>query len=113
MTYRLALGPAGLRLEIPALIDGVARRFGVDEARILDWSARHAGLDKDVFHETQESAVPISFIQAEIEAAVGPSRRFQYILDWSSSASRVSSTSIGDTLSIWRKPAARRTRPGL
>ena len=33
MTYRLALGPAGLRLEIPALVGGVARRFGIDEAR--------------------------------------------------------------------------------
>ena len=47
MTYRLALGPAGLRLEIPALIEGVARRFGVDEARILDWSARHAAFDRN------------------------------------------------------------------
>ncbi len=25
MTYRVALGPAGLRLEIPALIEGVTR----------------------------------------------------------------------------------------
>jgi hypothetical protein len=70
MTYRLALGPAGLRLEIPALIEGVAGRFGVDEARIVEWSARHAAFDKDALHETRERAVPISFIQAEIEAAV-------------------------------------------
>ena len=70
MTYRLALGPAGLRLEIPALIEGVASRFGVDEARIVEWSARHAAFDKDALHETRERAVPISFIQAEIEAAV-------------------------------------------
>jgi hypothetical protein len=40
MTYRLAQGPAGLRLEIPALIEGVANRFGLDEARIVEWSAR-------------------------------------------------------------------------
>jgi hypothetical protein len=70
MTYRLALGPAGLRLEIPALIEGVASRFGVDEARIVEWSARHAAFDKDALHETRERAVPISFIQAEMEAAV-------------------------------------------
>ena len=44
MTYRLAQGPAGLRLEIPALIEGVASRFGLDEARIVEWSARQRGL---------------------------------------------------------------------
>ncbi len=70
MTYRLALGPAGLRLEIPALVGGVARRFGIDEAHILDWCSRHAALDRTMFLETQESAVPLSFIQSEIEAAV-------------------------------------------
>jgi hypothetical protein len=70
MTYRLAQGPAGLRLEIPALIVGIASRFGLDEARILEWSARHAAFDKDMLLETRERAVPISFIQAEIEAAV-------------------------------------------
>jgi hypothetical protein len=70
MTYRLAQGPAGLRLEIPALVAGVARRFGLDEARIVDWSARHAAFDKDMLLETRERAVPISLIQAEIDAAV-------------------------------------------
>jgi hypothetical protein len=70
MTYRLAQGPAGLRLEIPALIRGVAGRFGVDEARIVDWSARHVDFDAGMLRETRQSAVPISFIQAEIEAAV-------------------------------------------
>ena len=52
MTYRVALGPAGLRLEIPALVDGVARMFGLDETEIADWAgaprrrastARHSG----------------------------------------------------------------------
>ena len=70
MTYRLAQGPAGLRLEIPALISGVASRFGVDEARIVEWSARHADFDADMLRETRQWAVPISFIQAEIEAAI-------------------------------------------
>jgi hypothetical protein len=70
MTYRLARGPAGLRLEIPALIEGVASHFGLDGARIVEWSARHAAFDKDMLLETRERAVPISFIQAEIDAAV-------------------------------------------
>jgi hypothetical protein len=70
MTYRLALGPASLRLEIPALVGGVAARFGIDEARILDWCSLHAAMDRSMVLETQESAVPLSFIQAEIEAAV-------------------------------------------
>ena len=70
MTYRLAQGPAGLRLEIPALIGGVASRFGLNEARILEWSASHAAFDRDMLLETRERAVPITFIQAEIDAAV-------------------------------------------
>jgi hypothetical protein len=70
MTYRLAQGPAGLRLEVPALIGGIASRFGLDEARILEWSASHAGFDRDMLLETRERAVPIPFIQAEIDAAV-------------------------------------------
>ena len=71
MTYRLALGPAGLRLEIPALIGGVARRFGIDEGADRSTGAPATPLwTETMFLETRESAVPLSFIQAEIEAAV-------------------------------------------
>ena len=70
MTYRLARGPAGLRLEIPALVGGVASRFGLDEARIVQWSARHTAFDEDMLLETRERGVPIPFVQAEIDAAV-------------------------------------------
>jgi hypothetical protein len=70
MTYRLARGPAGLRFEIPALVSGVARRFGIDEAHIVNWCSRHAAFNLNMFLETQESAVPLSFIEAEIDAAV-------------------------------------------
>jgi hypothetical protein len=70
MTYRLSQGPAGLRLEIPALVGGVASRFSLDEERIVAWSARNAAFDSGMFLETQERAVPTSFIQAEIDAAV-------------------------------------------
>jgi hypothetical protein len=48
MTYRLAQGPAGLRLEIPALIEGVASCVGLYEERIVEWSARHAAFDSDM-----------------------------------------------------------------
>ena len=70
MTYRLALGPAGLRLEIPALIQGVAQRFELSEARVINWSARHVGFDAKMLRETKASAVPLPFIQAEIDVAV-------------------------------------------
>ena len=47
MTYRVAKGPAGLRLEIPALAEGISRMFGVREARISEWAARHVpGFDR-------------------------------------------------------------------
>ncbi len=71
MTYRAALGPASLRLEIPALIDGVARLFAVGEAPILDWCARHLpGFERDTLTQTRDAAVPLPFIKAEIAAAV-------------------------------------------
>jgi hypothetical protein len=70
MTYRLARGPAGLRLEIPALIEGIAQSFGLDEAQIVGWSARHAGFDQEMLRQTREEAVPFAFMQREIVAAV-------------------------------------------
>jgi hypothetical protein len=71
MTYRIAQGPAGLRLEIPALIEGVARLFNFDEQRALDWCARHVrAFDRDLIERTREEAVPLPFIEAEIDAAV-------------------------------------------
>jgi hypothetical protein len=70
MTYRLALGPAGLRIEIPALIQGVAQRFELSEARVVNWSACHVGFDAEMLRQTKASAVPLPFIQAEIDVAV-------------------------------------------
>jgi hypothetical protein len=71
MTYRAALGPASLRLEIPALIDGVSRLFNVDEERISDWCARHvSAFERDTLRRTRESAIPLPLIKAEIEAAI-------------------------------------------
>jgi hypothetical protein len=71
MTYRIARGPAGLRLEIPALIQGLARLFNLDERRALDWCARHIqAFDRDLVERTREEAVPLRFTEAEIEAAI-------------------------------------------
>ena len=71
MTYRIAQGPAGLRLEIPALIEGIARLFNLDERRLLDWCGTYfQAFDRDFVARTRDEAVPPPFIQAEIEAAV-------------------------------------------
>jgi hypothetical protein len=70
MTYRFALGPAGLRLEIPALVEGVARQFGLSEAQILAWSSRHVGFDANMLQQTRESGVPLPFIGDEIDTGV-------------------------------------------
>jgi len=71
MTYRMARGPAGLRLEIPALVEGVVRHFNVDEARVVDWAAaRVKGFDAAMLRETRDSAVPLAFMREEIETAI-------------------------------------------
>ena len=72
MTYRIALGPAGLRLEIPALIEGVARLFELEEVAGsgLVRSAIFPPLTGTLVERTREKAVPLRFIEAEIEAAV-------------------------------------------
>lgn len=71
MTYRIAEGPAGLRLEIPALAEGISRMFGLGESKISGWAARHIpGFDINTLEETRRQAVPVSVISAEIEAAV-------------------------------------------
>jgi hypothetical protein len=71
MTYRVAQGPAGLRLEIPALVDGIARMFGLEEPQISDWATRYvAAFDHDTLRQTRNSAVPLPVMVGEIEAAV-------------------------------------------
>ena len=101
MTYRLAQGPAGLRLEIPALIGGVASRFGLDEERIVAWSARNAAFDSGMFLETQKRAVPTSFIQAEIDAAVRALAPVPVYFGLELIRQPASSTSIRRMSSIW------------
>jgi hypothetical protein len=43
MTYRLALGPAGLRLEIPLLIQGVAQLLELGEAWVVTVALKAKG----------------------------------------------------------------------
>ena len=42
----------------------------MDEAQVVEWSARHAGFDRDMLRQTREEAVPFAFMAGEIEAAV-------------------------------------------
>jgi hypothetical protein len=71
MTYRVAQGPAGLRLEIPALVEGATRMLGLSEASILAWASRHLpGFEADTLRLTREHAVPMPVIAPEIAHAV-------------------------------------------
>lgn len=71
MTYRIAKGPAGLRLEIPTLFDDVVRLFGVSEDRLSDWAVRHvSGFDGTTLAQTRASAVPMTIMNAELREAV-------------------------------------------
>jgi hypothetical protein len=42
----------------------------LEEAQVVEWSARHTGFDQDMLRQTRDEAVPFTFMQAEIEAAV-------------------------------------------
>jgi hypothetical protein len=71
MTYRVANGPAGLRLELPALVDGVTRLLGPDEASIISWASRHVrGVDEHTLPLSRSAAVPMDLMVAEFAAAV-------------------------------------------
>jgi hypothetical protein len=71
MCYRVAVGPAGLRLEIPALADGVSRMFNVPETELVRWVSESVpGFRNDTLSETRDSAVPLALIVAEIREAV-------------------------------------------
>ena len=72
MTYRVAIGPAGLRLEIPALVEGFAKMFNVSESDICDWASLHVpGFDLDTLRLTREAAVPLPLMASEMAEAVG------------------------------------------
>jgi len=71
MTYRVAKGPAGLRLEVPALVEGAARMFDLGEESITGWASKHVpGFDSDTLTRTRDSAVPLSVMASEMAEAV-------------------------------------------
>ena len=73
MTYRVAMGPAGLRLEIPELAKDVARMFGVGlKPPIAHWATRHVPAIRSRYSraDPRGKAVPLPIIAAEIETAV-------------------------------------------
>lgn len=70
MTYRIAKGPAGLRLEIPKLFEDVSRSFGVSEESLSKWARHVAGFDGAALAQTRASAVPMTVMKAELLAAV-------------------------------------------
>ena len=71
MTYRKALGPASLRLEIPSLCDGLAEYSGIQKGRIEDWASRHVpGFPSGLLAVAERDRVPLSLVGAEIAAAV-------------------------------------------
>jgi len=71
MTYRTAQGPAGLRLELSALVAGAARMSGLHERDIAAWAAGHIrGCNKTSLSETRAKAVPLEIMTTEVGDAV-------------------------------------------
>ncbi|MBZ9811291.1 MULTISPECIES: hypothetical protein [unclassified Mesorhizobium] len=71
MTYRKALGPASLRLEIPALVDGLSKFTNSPIAMIESWAARNIPtFAEGTLGTIRDDGVPVPLIAAEIAAAV-------------------------------------------
>jgi hypothetical protein len=75
MTYRVAKGPAGLRLEVPAIIEGITRMTDLSEAQIDRWAMRNIPhYNADSLSETRRRAIPLPLMEEEIAAAVRMSK---------------------------------------
>jgi hypothetical protein len=71
MTYRLAKGPASLRLEVPALADNLSALTRTDAETLARWCADHLpGFDRGTLKAIRDSAVPFAIVGAEIARAV-------------------------------------------
>jgi hypothetical protein len=71
MTYRVAQGPAGVRLELPSLVAGAARMSGLTEGDIESWATAHVrGFTEASLGETRASAVPLEIMAIEVADAV-------------------------------------------
>lgn len=71
MTYRVARGPASLRLELPAVVANLAKLSGSTEAEIVAWCTSHiAGFDPKPFDLIDRVGVPFEIVRDEIAMAV-------------------------------------------
>jgi hypothetical protein len=71
MTYRLAQGPASLRLEVPALVDNLSALTGTDAKTLEQWCGDHLpGFDGATLETIRKTAVPFPIISREIAGAV-------------------------------------------
>lgn len=71
MIYQYAMGPAGIRLETKAFIEGLEREFGVSEDSFFSWTAVNLPwLTRDFYARVKNSHVPSDWIEQEIREAV-------------------------------------------
>ncbi len=70
MTYQFAFGPAGLRLETIALIDGIQKEFGISEDELFAGAAKAVPwFTPEKYAELRETAVPMEWIRSEMAAS--------------------------------------------
>ena len=70
MVYQYAMGPAGIRLETKALIEGLQNEFSLDENTIFTWTAANLPwFTRDAYAQLRDSSVPLSWIKQEIREA--------------------------------------------
>lgn len=70
MTYRYAMGPAGLRLEIQSLVDDMDR-IGIPKEEVLNWAERvFPWFSNSFYSEMIHDGIPIDVIQREVQSAV-------------------------------------------
>jgi hypothetical protein len=71
MTYRMAQGPASLRLEIPALADHLETLFHVNAVQIAEWCSKHVpGFKLGTLDAIRRAPVPFDILRGEISTAV-------------------------------------------
>jgi hypothetical protein len=71
MTYRITAAPAGLRLELPALIRGMAAHLGRRPAEALGWAREHApALAQSDLATLGEVGAPMELVVKELHQAV-------------------------------------------
>ncbi len=71
MTYQFAMGPAGLRLETSALIEGLMSGFGLSRDRIFEICRENIPwFTPEQYQLLKEKEVPMEWIESEMRVAV-------------------------------------------